>query len=138
MNIPYRSHLVVAGAVLLCSWTLFGQDRSRTNPAAPSNERFQVTASNGTVIMIETQTGQTWTYMDSTAVTTLPVWIPIQRLDSRDEVDKWKKNLDTTNRQRNEPVAPRRYDDDFNAPPRPVPKSVPPSRVVPTPDDLNP
>jgi hypothetical protein len=135
MNIPYRSHLVVAGAVLLCCWTLFGQDRARTNPAGTSAERFQIASSNGSIILLETQTGQTWTYVDTTAVTTLPVWIPIQRLDSREEVDKWKKNLEQSSPTKTQTPVPRRYDDD-RAPPQPIPKSSPPpSRIVPFPDD---
>lgn len=91
MTNPRFGYVMVAGAVLLCSWTLFGQDRSQMQIGATG--RYVVTASASTVIMVDSVSGKSWSYADSAATGTSPVWIPIERLDDRDAVDKWARQV---------------------------------------------
>ena len=85
---------MVAGGAILCGcWTLFAQDRARDNSAPANPGRFAVVAGSGEIIMYEAQTGQSWSYIPSVAKGSLPSWIPIQRLDSKEAVDKFAKQI---------------------------------------------
>jgi hypothetical protein len=59
-------------------------------PAAPAMPgRYAVaTSASGSLVLVDTVTGRTWT-MRSVNLTGPGVWLPIRRLDSDKEVQKW-------------------------------------------------
>ena len=58
---------------------------------APSAEstHFQVSSAGGTSVLLETQTGKSWLLNSSANYEVPAVWIPIRRLETRQEVRIW-------------------------------------------------
>jgi hypothetical protein len=56
-------------------------------PNEPQREHFQVVAGLEACLLCETTTGKTWVLQ--TTRHSLPVWLPVKRIDNEQEAMKW-------------------------------------------------
>ena len=89
MSRSYVIGIVVVGLVALGGWALAQQERPDGKGSAAEGGPFVVSPADDTAVLLETKSGKTWVLRRS--VEGDAVWLPTKRIDSHEEVLRWRQ-----------------------------------------------
>jgi hypothetical protein len=89
MSRHYVIGIVVVGLFALGGWALAQQERPGAKGPAAEGGPFVVSPAGDTAVLLETKSGKTWVLHRS--VQGDSVWLPAKRIDSHDEVLRWRQ-----------------------------------------------
>jgi hypothetical protein len=90
MSRHYVIGIVVVGLLALGGWALAQQERPGAKGPAAEGGPFVVSPAGDTAVLLETKSGKTWVLRRS--VEGDAVWLPAKRIDSHDEVIRWRRH----------------------------------------------
>lgn len=90
MSRRYAVGIIVTALLALGGLALAQQERPAAAGApAAGGERFAVSGSGDSAVLLETATGKTWT-LHRSAIDGNSVWLPATRLDSLQDIERWR------------------------------------------------
>jgi hypothetical protein len=84
----YVIGILVVGLLALGGWAVAQQDRPGPKATVPESGPFVASPAGQSAVLLDTKSGKTWVLTHS--VEGQYVWLPVRRIDSKEDVHDWQ------------------------------------------------